>query len=245
MRGGGRLSVRQESVRGGPEVLTFEHPLVAVDLVIFTVRDRALKVLLIERRDPPFQGDWALPGGFVRVSESLEECARRELEEETGVRDIYLEQLFTFGEPERDPRARVVTVAYFAIIASDLQVLHATADAVDARWFSISELPALAFDHDRILEYAMERLRNKLEYSTVGFQLLPETFTLTELQQTYEIILDKSLDKRNFRKKILSLGVVQETGESKMDGVHRPARLYQFSEARFMKLRDKGILFPF
>jgi 8-oxo-dGTP diphosphatase len=223
----------------------FEHPLVTVDLIVFTVRDRELKLLLIERADPPFQGMWALPGGFVRANESIDETARRELEEETGVSDIFLEQLYTFGEPERDPRARVITVAYFAIIASDRRVLRASADAADARWFSVAGLPDLAFDHARIVEYAVERLRNKLEYTTVGFQLLPVEFTLSELQHIYEVILDKQLDKRNFRKKILSLDVIQETGRTKMDGVHRPARLYRFSEARFMKLRDKGILFPF
>jgi 8-oxo-dGTP diphosphatase len=223
----------------------FERPLVTVDLVIFTVRDGKLKLLLVERGEPPYEGMWALPGGFVRPNESLEETARRELAEETGVRDIYLEQLYTFGEPGRDPRARIVTVAYFAIIAADRQMLRASADAADADWFAISRLPRLAFDHERIVEYAVERLRNKLEYSTVGFQLLPEHFTLSELQQVYEVILDKDLDKRNFRKKVLSLGVIQETGETKMDGIHRPARLYRFSEARFMKLKDKGILFPF
>jgi 8-oxo-dGTP diphosphatase len=223
----------------------FERPLVTVDLVVFTVRDGTLKVLLIERGEPPFEGMWALPGGFVRPNESLDETARRELAEETGVRDIYLEQLYTFGEPQRDPRARVVTVSYFAIIAADRQELRASADAADADWFPVSRLPQLAFDHERIVDYALERLRNKLEYTTVGFQLLPEHFTLTELQQVYEVILDKQLDKRNFRKKMLSLDIVQETGETKMDGVHRPARLYRFSAARFMKLRDRGILFPF
>jgi len=245
VRGGTGLSEGSKAERIYADASAFERPLVAVDLVIFSVREQALALLLIERRDPPFQGMWALPGGFVRKHESLEETARRELGEETGVGDIYLEQLFTFGDPDRDPRSRVVTVAYFAIIASDLTVLRASTDASDAQWFRVAELPALAFDHERIVEYAIERLRNKLEYTTVGFQLLPREFTLTELQTTYEIILDKQLDKRNFRKKMLSLGVVQETGEVKRVGVHRPARLYRFSEARFMKLRDKGILFPF
>lgn len=244
-RGGTSLSETSNVDSRYDDPSTFERPLVAVDLVIFSVRAQALTLLLIERRDPPFERTWALPGGFVRERESLEETARRELGEETGVRNIYLEQLFTFGDPDRDPRSRVVTVAYFAIIASDLTVLRASADAADARWFRVADLPALAFDHDRIVEYAIERLRNKLEYTTVGFQTLPESFTLTELQTTYEVILDKSLDKRNFRKKMLSLEVIQETGEFKRDGVHRPARLYRFSEARFMKLRDKGILFPF
>ncbi len=242
---GGRSLPAGRAAQIDDVVAGFEHPLVTVDLVIFTVRDETLKLLLIERRDPPFDGMWALPGGFVRADETLDETARRELDEETGIHDIYLEQLYTFGDPRRDPRCRVITVAYFAIIASDKQMLRASADASDARWFSVGELPKLAFDHDRIVEYSLERLRNKLEYSTVGFQLLPDRFTLTELQRVYEIILDKQLDKRNFRKKIISLGVIQETGGTKMTGVHRPARLYRFSAARFMKLRDKGILFPF
>jgi ADP-ribose pyrophosphatase YjhB (NUDIX family) len=244
-RGGRSLSTDDGAARYAPGSDPFEHPLVTVDLVVFTIRDHSLQLLLVERGEEPFKGAWALPGGFVRDRESLDEAARRELEEETGVRDIYLEQLYTFGEPNRDPRARVITVAYFAIIASGRRALRASADAADAQWFAVSALPPLAFDHDRIAEYAIERLRNKLEYTTVGFQLLPRDFTLTELQQAYEVILDKALDKRNFRKKMLSLGVVQPTGDTKMNGVHRPARLYRFSEARFMKLRDKGILFPF
>jgi 8-oxo-dGTP diphosphatase len=216
---------------------------VAVDVVIFTIRERALHVLLVRRAAPPFAGRHAIPGGFVVEDESLEAAARRELVEETGVRDVYLEQLYTFGDPERDPRGRVVTVAYFALVAPD-RALEAGTDADEARWWPMSGLPVLAFDHARILDYALERLRNKLEYTTVGFQLLPAKFTLAELQAVYEAILGRGLDKRNFRRKIELLGIVSPLREQRATG-RKPARLYRFSASRFEKLKDKGILFPF
>jgi 8-oxo-dGTP diphosphatase len=215
-----------------------------VDVVIFTIRGGALHVLLVRRAAPPFAGRYAIPGGFVHEDESLEAAARRELAEETGVRDVYLEQLYTFGDPGRDPRGRVVTVAYFALIASHETPLRAGTDAVAVRWFAVDAVPALAFDHRRILDYALERLRNKLEYTTVGFQLLPEKFTLVELQAVYEAILGRRLDKRNFRRKIDLLGIVLPLREQRRTG-RKPARLYRFSAARFEKLKDKGILFPF
>jgi 8-oxo-dGTP diphosphatase len=218
---------------------------VTVDLVIFTIRDAGLHVLLIRRGVPPFEGRWALPGGFVREGEALEAAALRELEEEAGVRDVYLEQLYTFGEPGRDPRGRVITVAYYALIAADAATLAAGTDAEAARWWSTRECPALAFDHGRILAYALERLRNKLEYTTVGFQLLPEKFTLTQLQQVYEVILGRRLDKRNFRRKMGLLGILSPLKEWRREGPARPARLYRFSAKRFEKLKDMGILFPF
>jgi 8-oxo-dGTP diphosphatase len=217
---------------------------VTVDLVIFTIRDGALHVLLVQRGAPPFAGRHAVPGGFVHEDESLEAAARRELAEETGVRDVYLEQLYTFGDPGRDPRGRVVTVAYFALIAADRAALQAGTDAIDAQWFPVARLPALAFDHGRIVAYALERLRNKLEYTTVGFQLLPAKFTLGELQAVYEAILRRRLDKRNFRRKIDLLGILTPLRETRRTG-RKPARLYRFSAARFEKLKDKGILFPF
>jgi 8-oxo-dGTP diphosphatase len=200
---------------------------VAVDIVMFTVVRDHLEVLLIERGIPPYQGSWALPGGFVLPGESLEDAARRELRDETGVRDVFLEQLYTFGEPGRDPRGRVVSVAWYALISGD-RPLQATSDAADARWWTVSGLPPLAFDHDRILGLALERLRGKLEYTTVGFQLLPPRFTLTELQTVYEAILDRKLDKRNFRRRIDMLDLVGETDELRRDGAARPARLYTF-----------------
>jgi 8-oxo-dGTP diphosphatase len=228
----------------GYDVTKFDRPSVAVDLIIFTVSDRDLQILLIRRGEPPYEGRWALPGGFVRMDESLEAAARRELEEETGVRDVYLEQLYTFGDPGRDPRTRVVTVAYFALISSASLSLRAQADAREVAWHSAFRHPKLAFDHEAILEYAIERLRSKIEYTTIGFQLLPEKFTLAELQRAYEIILGRPLDKRNFRKKMLSLGVLVETGETKMEGIHRPAQLFRFADRRIMNAKDGTILVP-
>lgn len=221
------------------------HALVTVDLAIFTVREDALQVLLVQRGAAPFKDRWALPGGFVREDEPLEQAALRELEEETGVRDVYLEQLYTFGEADRDPRGRVITVAYFALIASDRQTLAAGTDAAAARWWPAGAPPALAFDHRQILDYAVERLRNKLEYTTVGFQLLPAKFTLTQLQRVYEAILGRVLDKRNFRRKMELLDILTPLDEWAREGPSRPAQLYRFSARRFEKLRDKGIIFPF
>jgi 8-oxo-dGTP diphosphatase len=219
--------------------------LVTVDVVIFTVREEALQVLLVQRGAAPFRDRWALPGGFIREDEPLEEAALRELEEETGVREVYLEQLYTFGEPGRDPRGRVITVAYFALIASDRQTLAAGTDAAAARWWPAGAPPPLAFDHREILDYAVERLRNKLEYTTVGFQLLPAKFTLTQLQRVYEAILGRALDKRNFRRKMELLDILTPLEETVREGASRPAQLYRFSARRFAKLKDKGILFPF
>lgn len=199
-----------------------------VDVVIFTLLDNELKVLLIRRRNEPFAGMWALPGGFVHPDESLEDAARRVLYEESGATDVYLEQLYTFGHPNRDPRQRVVTVAYFALVSADRLPLDVQSPrATERGWWPAYEPPPLAFDHADILAYALQRLRYKLEYTAVGFQLLPETFTLTELQTAYETILREQLDKRNFRRKVLSAGILEETDEFKSGG-HRPARLYRF-----------------
>ena len=216
---------------------------VTVDIVIFTIQQGVLKVLLVKRLIDPFVGQFAIPGGFVLEDEDLEQAAVRELREETGVSDVYLEQLYTFGKPDRDPRGRVVTVAYFALISADRK-LKAGTDAAEAAWFSMDDLPPLAFDHATILNYALERLRNKLEYTTVGFQLLPEKFTLTELQEVYGAILGKNLDKRNFRRKMSVLKILKPLPEYRRGG-QRPAQLYRFVAARFEKLKDKGILFPF
>jgi len=217
---------------------------VTVDIVIFTLRKGSLQVLLVKRGVPPFEGQYAIPGGYIRGDESLEEAALRELHEETGVRNVFLEQLYTFGDPKRDPRGRVITVAYYALIASDKLSLVAGADAAEAQWFPASSLPPLAFDHKSILDYGLERLRNKLEYTTVGFQLVPEKFTLGELQAVFEAILGRQLDKRNFRRKLSLLGILKPLREWQRTG-RKPAQLFRFAAARFEKLRDKGILFPF
>lgn len=209
---------------------TYEYPrpAVTVDLVIFTIADNDLKVLLIRRGGEPFKGLWALPGGFVEIDESLEKAAARELKEEAGVTNVYLEQLFTFGEPKRDPRGRVISVSYFALVDAGRQRIRAASDATEAEWHSVFAPPKLAFDHKKILDYAVWRLRNKIEWTTVGYELLPKKFTLSELQRVYEIILQRPVDKRNFRKKILAQGQIRELNESRSDGAHRPAKLYSF-----------------
>lgn len=214
-----------------------------VDIVIFTLREDCLQVLLIQRLESPFAGMWALPGGFVRINESLEAAAERELFEETGVERVYLEQLYTYGAPGRDPRGRVVTVAYFALIPSDALVRsEGGSDAGKAAWFRINELPELAFDHAEILAYALRRLRYKLEYTAVGFELLPEAFTLGELQRTYEMILGEKLDKRNFRRRILEAGIIEPIGQLR-GGEGRPARLYRYRPDAVAEVKTRR-LFP-
>lgn len=209
---------------------------VTVDVVMMSIRQRDLQVLLIQRRSWPFEGTWAIPGGFVNIDESLETAAKRELQEETGLQDVYLEQLYTFGDPGRDPRTRVITIVYFALLASERLQVKAADDAANVGWFSVYELPSLAFDHEKILHYTLDRLRGKLDYTTIAFNLLPEQFTLRDLQHVYEIILRRRLDKRNFRKRILATGILEETGGKKMEGTHRPARLYRFNPAAERKI---------
>jgi ADP-ribose pyrophosphatase YjhB (NUDIX family) len=206
----------------------YPRPSVTVDLVIFTIAEDDLKVLLIRRGQEPFKGRWALPGGFVEIDESLERAAARELKEEVGVTNVYLEQLYTFGEPKRDPRGRVISVSYFALVDAERQRIVASSDAAEAQWRSVFDAPKLAFDHARILDTAVWRLRNKIEWTTVGYELLPKKFTLSELQRVYEIILQRPVDKRNFRKKILAQGQIIELNETRSDVAHRPARLYSF-----------------
>lgn len=222
----------------------FPRPALTVDCVIFGLDEQPmLKVLLIQRDLPPFKGEWALPGGFVRMAESLDEAARRELEEETGVRDVFLEQLFTFGAVQRDPRDRVVSVAYYALVNLVAHDPKAATDAADARWFPLSEVPALAFDHAAMLERAIARLRGKIRYEPIGFELLPEKFTLTQLQRLYEIILGVTLDKRNFRKKILKMDLLIELDEREVGVPHRAARLYQFDAEKYQRLKQQGFNF--
>lgn len=224
---------------------TYEYPRPAltVDCVVFGLDEEDLKVLLIQRGLEPFAGRWALPGGFVRVEESLDAAARRELQEEAGVRGVFLEQLYTFGEPNRDPRERVVSVAYYALVKLGEHHVMAATDARSAAWFAVDDTPKLAFDHNRILEAAHGRLRGKVRYQPIGFELLPPKFTLRRLQHLYETILDRPLDKRNFRKKILSMGILVDLDEIETDVAHRAARLYAFDKKRYDAMVRKGFNF--
>jgi len=205
---------------------------VTVDIVIFTIRKKKLEVLLVQRGYEPFKDKWAIPGGFIRLSEPLDDAAKRVLYEKTSVKDVYLEQLYTFGDPGRYPNARVITVSYFALIRSDdINLSHGPDTNIQqVSWHSVYNLPQLGYDHKEIIDHALRRLRNRLEYTTIAFQLLPKKFTLTELQKTYEMILDKDLDKRNFRKKMMSLNILQESDEFTKLSSKRPARLYSFTD---------------
>jgi 8-oxo-dGTP diphosphatase len=226
------------------DVTQYERPSVTVDVVIFTILEDMLKVLLIKRKDWPFEGMWAIPGGFVKMDESLEQAAYRELAEDTGVPpgQVYLEQLYTFGDPHRDPRTRVITVAYFALTGADKLNPHAATDAADVGWFTVYKLPPLAFDHAEILNYALTRLRYKMEYSAVGFQLLPEIFTLGQLQTAFEIVLGAKLDKGNFRSKLRKTDVVEMVDGYRETG-GRPARMYRFREDAVAEVKTRR-LFP-
>jgi 8-oxo-dGTP diphosphatase len=214
-----------------------------VDVVVFTFEDSVLKVLLTQRGRAPYSGRLALPGGFVGEREPLEKAALRELKEETGLRLVSAEQIGCFGDPHRDPRGRVVSVAHFALVAAG-RPLRAGSDAAAAKWWPVKKLPPLAFDHSRIVRSAFERLRHKLEYTTAGFQLLPRKFSLPQLQTLYEAVLGHQLDKRNFRKKMSLLGILKPLNEWRRTG-RKPARLYAFLPKKFERLKDKGILFPF
>lgn len=229
--------------RSTPDRHETPQPAVTVDLVIFSIQADELSLLLVQRAGEPYKGMWALPGGFVQMEETLEEAALRELREETGVQDLYLEQLYTYGDPGRDPRGRVVTVAYFALIPTgNAAPPDAGSDAASARWFPVQDYPPLAFDHDDIVRYAIRRLRYKLEYTAVGFELLDEEFSLSELQHTYEIILGEKLDKRNFRRRILAAGVIEETPHVRT-GEGRPARLYRYRDDAVAEIKTRR-LFP-
>lgn len=219
---------------------------VAVDAIVFGYsREDGISVLLVQRKYEPFKGSWAIPGGFVLDHESLEEAVERELLEETGIRVNYLEQLYTFGEPGRDPRQRIISVGYFGLVKSSMfQKLKASTDAADAKWFNIKKLPALAFDHKQILVKAIERLRAKIRYQPIGFELLDKKFPFSDLEKLYTALLDKDLNRRNFSKKILSFGFIEETGEKqKAEGKGRPSHMYQFNQRRYNELMREGFHF--
>lgn len=217
----------------------------AVDAVVFGYTSKlGLQVLLIQRKVAPFKACWALPGGLVQNDESLEQAVHRELKEETGVSITYLEQLYSFGEPDRDPRNRVVSVAYYGLVKPNSFDLKADTDALDAQWFGVKDAPKLAFDHQKILDMALQRLKAKITYEPIGFELLEKKFPFSELEKLYNTLLDRAVDRRNFRKKILKFGFLEETNEKqKLEGAGRPGPLFRFNEKKYFELKQVGINF--
>ena len=219
---------------------------IAVDAIVFGYsKEEGVSILLIKRKYDPYQGSWAIPGGFVLDDESLEQAVERELLEETGVKINYLEQLYTFGEPDRDPRKRIISVAYFGLVKSnEFEKLMASTDAEDAKWFNFKQLPSLAFDHEKILNMAIDRLRNKLKYQPIGFNLLDKKFPFSDLEHLYTTLLDRPLDRRNFKKKVMSLGILDELDEkTKLTGAGRPGNLFQFNQKMYNQLLKNGMHF--
>lgn len=225
-----------------PHTYEFPRPALTVDCVIFGFRESGLEVLLIQRGIEPFKNAWALPGGFIHEHEDIETAARRELAEETNIAGVFLEQLYTFGTPGRDPRGHVVTIAHYALVRPDQHPPKGATDAREAAWFPITKIPALAFDHHEILTVALTRLQGKIRYQPIGFELLPKHFTLTEIQSLYEAILGREIDKRNFRKKLLSFDFLIPL-DSFSTGSHRPARLHRFDKRKYTALIKKGFNF--
>lgn len=221
----------------------YPRPALTTDIVIFGYHLSELKILLIKRGIEPFKNKWALPGGFVHEDETTEQCAERELREETGLSDIFFEQLYTFSDVDRDPRGRIITTAYFALVNINKYILTAGDDAKNAEWFSVKDVPKLAFDHDMILRKALYRLKSKIKWQPIGFELLEQKFTLSELQNVYEVVLESKLDKRNFRKKILSTNLLIELNEKEQNVAHKPAALYSFDKNKYIELENKGFYF--
>jgi len=219
----------------------YPHPAVTVDCIIFALHENDLKVLLIQRKADPYRDCWAFPGGFVDINEDIEAAAKRELWEETGVENVFLEQLYTFGAPQRDPRERVITVAYYSLVKLSEHTVRAASDALNACWFPVRQLPPLAFDHHLIMDMAMKRLQGKVLYAPVIFELLADKFKLPELQRVYEIILEHPLDKKIFRKKILSAGILSPVME--LDEKGRSVPYYRFDQGKYQKMQEEGTTF--
>lgn len=219
---------------------------VAVDAIVFGYsREDGVSILLIKRKYPPYKDSWAIPGGFVLNDEALDIAVARELEEETGIRISYLEQLFTFGEPNRDPRKRVISISYFGLVNSkEFKKVKASTDAAEAAWFNIKKLPSLAFDHKKILDVAVERLRSKIRYQPIGFELLNKKFTFADLEHLYSSLLDRPIDRRNFKRKMMSFNILEELDEKvKGSGAGRPGTLYRFKKSTYNKLLKDGFHF--
>lgn len=221
----------------------YPHPAVTTDCVIFGFNGERLQVLLIERGIEPYKGRWAFPGGFLKMDETAEEGAKRELKEETGLENAYIQQLHTFSATNRDPRERVITIAYYALVK--IQEVKGGDDAASARWFPLDEIPPLAFDHDYILRMATQRLREQIHFQPIGFELLPEKFTIKELQSLYEAILGINFDRRNFAKKMLHLEILTELNETVWPTPKREARLYKFNSDKYEELKRKGFRIEF
>ena len=221
----------------------YPHPAVTTDCVIFGFNGERLQVLLIERGIEPYKGRWAFPGGFLKMDETAEEGALRELKEETGLENAYIQQLHTFSDPNRDTRERVITIAYYALVR--IQEVKGGDDAASARWFPLDEIPPLAFDHDYILRMATQRLREQIHFQPIGFELLPEKFTIKELQSLYEAILEINFDRRNFAKKMLHLEILTELDETIWPTPKREAKLYKFNSEKYEEPKRKGFRIEF
>ena len=215
----------------------YKFVVMATDVVILTVRSNQLQVLLIKMKKHPFADYWAAPGGLVKPTESVDEAAKRHLKDKTGLKNVYLEQLYTFGQVDRDPFGRVVSVGYFALIPSDGLQLKTTEEYADVSWFPVKKLPKLAYDHREIINSAIDRLKSKLQNTNIVYNLMINEFTLSELQKIYEIILDRRLDKRNFRKKIFSLNLVKKTGRKRIGEANRPAEFYIFTRRKPQRVK--------